>query len=193
MRYGAKLDETCREYLTGGYKNVQRMSQLIDVLLEFSKLSNVEPQREDFDISAVAREILDELKRTSPERRYVFRIADGIMVNGDPKLLGVALNNLLRNAWKYTGKKEETVIEFTATEIAGNQAYFVRDNGEGFDLADADKLFIPFQRLPGSEEFKGSGIGLATVERIIRRHGGRVWAEGEPGKGACFYFTLSAD
>lgn len=191
MQYGAKLDETCREYLTGGYKNVQRMSQLIDVLLEFSKLSNVEPRREDFDISAVAREILDELKRTSPERRYLFRIADGIMVNGDPKLLGVALNNLLRNAWKYTGKKEETVIEFGATEIAGNQAYFVRDNGEGFDLADADKLFIPFQRLPGSEEFKGSGIGLATVERIIRRHGGKVWAEGEPGKGACFYFTLS--
>jgi signal transduction histidine kinase len=141
----------------------------------------------------MAREIVEELKRTSRERRYVFRIADGIIVNGDPKLLGVALNNLLRNAWKYTGNKEEAVIEFGATKIGGKQAYFVRDNGEGFDMADADKLFIPFQRLPGSEEFKGSGIGLATVERIIRRHGGKVWPEGDRGKGACFYFTLSAD
>jgi len=191
--YGAKLDETCREYLTGGYNSVQRMSELIDVLLEFSKLSNVEPSREDVDISAMAREIVEELKRTSQERRYVFRIADGIIVNGDPKLLGVALNNLLRNAWKYTGNREEAVIEFGATEIGGKHAYFVRDNGEGFDMADADKLFVPFQRLPGSEEFKGSGIGLATVERIIRRHGGKVWAEGDRGKGACFYFTLSAD
>ena len=191
--YGAKLDETCREYLTGGYNSVQRMSELIDVLLEFSKLSNVEPSREDVDISAMAREIVEELKRTSQERRYVFRIADGIIVNGDPKLLGVALNNLLRNAWKYTGNREEAVIEFGATEIGGKHAYFVMDNGEGFDMADADKLFVPFQRLPGSEEFKGSGIGLATVERIIRRHGGKVWAEGDRGKGACFYFTLSAD
>lgn len=191
-QYGSELDETCREYLTGGYKNVQRMSQLIDVLLEFSKLSNIEPQRENFDISAVAREILDELRRTSPERRYVFRIAHGIMVNGDPKLLRVALDNLLCNALKYTGKREEAVIEFGATEIGGEQTFFVRDNGQGFDQADADKLFVPFQRLPGSEEFNGSGIGLATVERIIKRHDGKVWAEGEPDKGATFYFTLEA-
>jgi len=141
----------------------------------------------------VAREILDELKRASPERRCVFRVADRIMVNGDPRLLRVALNNLLRNAWKYTGKKEEAVIEFGATELDGKPAYFVRDNGEGFDVADAHKLFIPFQRLPAAEEFQGSGIGLATVERIVLRHGGKVWAEGEPGKGACFYFTLAAD
>jgi PAS domain S-box-containing protein len=188
--YGAKLDETGREYVTGGYKNVQRMNQLIDVLLQFSKLSNAEPQRENFDISAMSREIVDELKRTSPERRHIFRTTDGIRADGDPKLLRVALSNLLLNAWKYTCKKEEATIEFGATEIGGKQAYFVKDNGEGFDLADADKLFIPFQRLPGSEEFKGSGIGLATVERIIRRHGGKVWAEGERGKGACFYFTL---
>lgn len=189
----AELDETCGDYLTGGYKNVQRMSDLIDVLLEFSKLSSVEPQRENADISAMAREIVDELKRTSPERHYAFRIADGIIVNGDPKLLRVALNNLLRNAWKYTGKKEEAVIEVGATELCGKRVYFVRDNGQGFDQADTGKLFTPFQRLPGAEEFQGSGIGLATVERIIQRHGGKVWAEGEPDRGACFYFTLSAD
>lgn len=188
--YGAKLDETCCKYLTAGYKNVQRMSQLIDVLLEFSKLSKVEPHRENIDLSVVVREITDELKSTSPERRCVFSIADGVIVNGDPKLLRVALDNLLRNAWKYTGNKEETVIEFGATEINGKLAYFVRDNGKGFDMADTGKLFIPFQRLPGAEEFKGFGIGLATVERIILRHGGRIWAEGEPGKGATFYFTL---
>ena len=105
----------------------------------------------------------------------------------------IRLNNILRNAWKYTGKREEAVIEFGATEIGGKQVCFVRDNGSGFDQADADKLFRPFQRLPGSEEFRGSGIGLATVDRIIRRHGGKVWAEGEPGKGARFYFTLSAE
>lgn len=188
--YGAKLDETCNELLTSGCEEVQRMSQLIDVLLEFSKLSNVEPHRENIDLSVVAREIAARLKSTSPERRYVFRIADGVIVNGDPKLLRVALDNLLSNAWKYTGNKEEAVIEFGATEINGKQVYFVRDNGNGFDMVDADELFTPFQRLPGAEEFKGFGIGLATVERIIHRHGGRIWAEAEPGKGATFYFTL---
>ena len=191
--HGSEFDETTREYLTGGYKNVRRMSDLIDVLLGFSKLSSIEPQRENADISAMAREIADELKGMSPERHHVFRIADGIIVNGDPKLLKVVMNNLLRNAWKYTGKKEEAVIEVGATELCGKQAYFVRDNGQGFDQADTGKLFTPFQRLPGAEEFKGSGIGLATVERIIQRHGGKVWAEGKPGQGACFYFTLSAD
>ena len=192
-QYGTNLDETCREYLTGGHKSVQRMNQLIDVLLRFSQLSNVEPQRESFDISAISRDIVDELKRTSPERRYAFLTTDGIMAYADPKLIRVVLSNLLCNAWKYTGKKEEATIEFGATDIGDKQTYFVRDNGEGFDLAEADKVFIPFQRLAGAEEFKGSGIGLATVKRIIRRHGGKVWAEGKLGKGACFYFTLSAD
>jgi len=190
---GEQMDEVCKEYLMKGFQSVQSMSQLIDVLLKFSKLSRVEPRRENVDLSAMVRELLDELKRTSPERTCVFHITDGIMVNADQKLLRVALSNLLRNAWKYTGKREEAVIEFGATEIGGKQVYFVRDNGSGFDLADADKLFRPFQRLPGSEEFRGTGIGLATVDRIIRRHGGKVWAEGEPGKGACFYFTLSEE
>ena len=102
----------------------------------------------------------------------------------------MVLDNLLGNAWKYAGIREDAVIEFGETEVDGKPAFFVRDNGPGFDMADADKLFVPFQRLPGTEVDAGFGIGLATVERIIRRHGGRVWAEGEPGKGATFYFTL---
>ncbi|MBT1073604.1 sensor histidine kinase [Pelotalea chapellei] len=188
--HGAQLDESTRKYLTSGYNNSRRMSQLIDTLLEFSKLSHLEPRRTTFDLSAMAREIVAELNGTAPERRCIFHIADRIMANGDPKLLRVALHNLLQNAWKYTGTRDEALVEFGATEIDGAPAYFVRDNGKGFDPADAGKLFIPFQRLPGAEEFKGSGIGLATVDRIIRRHGGKVWADAEPGKGSIFYFTL---
>jgi len=112
------------------------------------------------------------------------------VANGDASLLKVVLENLLGNAWKYTGKQEQAVIEFGVADIDGEKACFVRDNGPGFDMAHAGNLFVPFQRLPGTDEYQGYGIGLATVERIIKRHGGRVWAEGEPGKGATFYFTL---
>ena len=188
--YGPQLDEMSRKYLANGYNSARRMSQLIDVLLEFSKLSHLELRLEAVDLSAVAREIAQELKETSPERRHTFRIFDGIMANGDARLLRVALNNLINNAWKYTGKQDEAVIELGIMEIEDMQVFFVRDNGTGFQQTDVDNLFKPFQRLPGSEEFTGSGIGLATVDRIIRRHGGTIWAEGEPGKGATFYFTL---
>jgi light-regulated signal transduction histidine kinase (bacteriophytochrome) len=130
------------------------------------------------------------LERVETERRVTFRITNGIVVNGDAKLLNIVLDNLIGNAWKYSGNREGTIIEFGVTEKEGQQAYFVSDNGPGFDMAYSEKLFIPFRRLPGAEEFKGNGIGLATVERIIRRHGGRIWAESELGKGATFYFTL---
>ena len=188
--HGPQLDEMSRKYLANGYNNARRMSQLIDVLLEFSKLSHLELRLEAVDLSAVAREIAQELKEASPECRHVFRIPDGIMANGDARLLRVALNNLINNAWKYTGKQDEAVIELGIMEIEDMQVFFVRDNGTGFQQTDADNLFKLFQRLPGSEDFTGSGIGLATVERIIRRHGGSIWAEGKPGKGATFYFTL---
>ncbi len=118
---------------------------------------------------------------------------DGIAAKADPNLLRVALINLLGNAWKYTSNCVDAVIEFGEREIGGKPVYFVRDNGAGFDQADADKLFVPFQRLPGAVAFRGFGIGLATVERIVRRHEGKIWVEGEPDKGATFYFTLSAD
>jgi PAS domain S-box-containing protein len=187
---GDDLDEQCRGYLQEGYKNTLHMSQLIDALLNFSLLAHVEPRREKVDISMLAQAAAAELIQTEPERRVTFRIADGRINEGDVNLLRVVLDNLLGNAWKHTVIREEAVIEFGSAEIDGKPAYFVRDNGTGFDMADADKLFIPFQRLPGAEEFKGFGIGLATVERIVHRHGGRVWAKGEPGKGATFYFTL---
>ena len=167
------------------------MNQLIDTLLKFSRIIRDEMRHDTVDLSAMAQEVAASLEKGEPERRVKFRIAEGIKVNGDAGLLHIVLDNLIGNAWKYSGKQEETVIEFGVKEIEGKTAFFVRDNGPGFDMAYAEKLFVPFQRLPGTAEFKGHGIGLATVERIIRRHGGRVWAEGEPGKGATFYFTLS--
>ncbi len=189
---GDNLDERCKEYIQEAYDGTWRMNQLIDTLLNFSRMARLELRREIVDMGAMAQEVAVGLKLAEPARRAAFRIVEGVTVNGDAKLLHVVLENLLGNAWKYTSMQEEAVIEFGATEIDGKQAFFVRDNGPGFAMADAEKLFIPFQRLPGAEETKGFGIGLATVDRIIRRHGGRVWAEGEPGKGATFYFTLGS-
>jgi light-regulated signal transduction histidine kinase (bacteriophytochrome) len=138
----------------------------------------------------MARAVALELGKEQPGRRVTFSIVPGVNVHGDAKLLRVVLQNLLGNAWKYTGQKEGAVIEFGVTAMAGKSAFFVRDNGPGFDSAHADLLFRAFQRLPGTEEFRGFGVGLATVQRIIHLHGGRVWAEGTVGQGATFYFTV---
>lgn len=186
-----ELNAQCCGYLEEAYNGTWRMNQLIDTLLKFSQLAHVELHMEPFDFSTLAHEVATELKLLDPERPVTFRIIPGILCNGDTNLLRVVLENLFGNAWKYTKSREKAVVEFGMQELDGQQVYFVRDNGLGFAMTDADKLFIPFKRLPGSEEFKGHGIGLATVERIIRRHGGRVWAEGEPGRGATFYFTVS--
>jgi PAS domain S-box-containing protein len=188
---GDKLDEHCKEYLHETYGGTMRMNRLIEALLQFSRLVHAELNRERVDLSSIAKEVAGELKGMEPARRVEVRIADRIDANGDANLLRVVLANLLGNAWKYTVTREDAVIEFAATEIDGQPVFLVQDNGNGFDMAYADKPFAPFQRLPGAEECRGFGIGLATVERIIRRHGGRVWAEGELGKGATFYFTLS--
>ena len=188
-----KLDEQCRHYIQETYDGTLRMNRLIEALLNFSRLAHVELNRDRVDLSSMAREVVEELKGAEAARRVEIRVADGIVANGDANLLRVVLTNLLDNAWKYTAMREEAVIEFGAKEIDGKPVYFVRDNGNGFNMADSEKLFAPFQRLPGAEECRGFGIGLATVERIVRRHGGRVCAEGEPGKGATFYFTLSTD
>ena len=142
------------------------------------------------DLSGIAGIVALELKVNEPQRNATFTIADGVEVEGDAQLLRVVLENLIGNAWKYTDGKEEALIEFGTAEKEGSRALFVRDNGPGFDMTHADRLFRPFQRLPGAEDVAGNGIGLATVQRIIHRHGGRVWAEGDPGKGATFYFTL---
>lgn len=190
---GDQLTEECMNYVQDIYNGVLHMNRLIEALLKFSLMGRVELHREKVLICKLAHEVATMLKQSEPQRQVDFRITDGITVDADANLVRVVLDNLLGNAWKYTAMREEAVIEFGTTEIGGKQVYFVRDNGAGFDLADAGKLFVAFKRLPGVEEFKGSGIGLATAERIIKRHCGKIWAEGEPGKGACFYFTLSAD
>jgi PAS domain S-box-containing protein len=190
---GDRLDEQCNRYLQQTYEGTLRMNRLIEALLQFARLARVELRRETVDLSALARAAAAELRISEPQRRVTCHLADGVMVDGDANLLRVVLDNLLGNAWKYTGRREEAVIEFGMIEIDGETACFVRDNGAGFAMKDAEKLFIPFKRLPGAEEFRGFGIGLPTVERIVRRHGGRIWAEGKPGKGATFFFTLPAD
>ena len=191
MICGEQLPKECRDYVQGAYDGTLRMNRLIDALLNFATLARVQPRRETVDLSALAQEVSLELKMAEPGRRVEFRIAPGVLGVGDAGLLRVVFDNLLGNAWKYTGRREQAVIEFAATRIDGKEVYFVRDNGPGFRKSDADKLFAPFQRLPGAEEFRGFGIGLATVQRIIQRHGGRVWAEAEPDRGATFYFALA--
>ena len=187
-----KLDEQCSGYLRNIYQATLTMTGLIETLLNFSRILRTKMYYETVDLSAMAQAVAASLKAAEPDQRVTFRIAEGITVNGDAGLLEIALNNLIGNAWKYSGKRDEAIIEFGVTERDGKPAFFVRDNGCGFDMADAGQLFAPFQRLHG-EEFEGHGIGLASVERIIRRHGGRVWAESEPDKGATFYFTLRTE
>ena len=147
-------------------------------------------QREDVDLSVIANSIASELQKSQPDRQTEFIIGEGLVANGDGKLLQVMLENLMGNSWKFTGKKPEGLIEFNSTQNNGKSVYFVRDNGAGFDMEYADKLFGAFQRLHGVSEFEGTGIGLANVQRIVHRHGGRVWAEGTIDQGATFYFTL---
>lgn len=192
MFCGDQIPGDCRDYVQSSYESALRMNQLIESLLDFSRMGHVEPHREIVDLCELAHEVVKMLKQTEPGREVEFRIADGLKANADAGLLHVVLTNLLGNAWKYTSTREKAIIEFDTTLMENKPVYFIRDNGTGFDKTKADKLFVPFQRLPGTEEHKGFGIGLATVERIIRRHGGRVWAEGAPDKGATFYFTLSA-
>jgi PAS domain S-box-containing protein len=169
-----------------------RMDKLIGALLNFSRIDYVEPLRVEADLTSMVHEVATELAQIEPERQTYFRIADGLTSYADASLLRLVLDNLLGNAWKYTREQEKVVIEFGVTDIDGVPTYFVRDNGVGFVKEDANRLFVPFHRLPGAEKSIGSGIGLATVERIIRRHGGRVWAESELGKGTTVYFSLSA-
>ncbi len=187
---GASLDEQCLGYLQEINDATLRMNELIDALLRFSAVTRSELHRETVDLSSLAKTVAAELALTEPGRRATFRIADGLTADGDTHLLRVVLENLVGNAWKYTAVREEAVIEFGVTDIDGKPTWFVRDNGTGFAMVDAEKLFLPFQRLADADEVGGHGIGLATVQRIVQRHGGRVWAEGEPGKGATFWFTL---
>lgn len=166
------------------------MGQLIDDLLKLSRMSRAAMKVQRVDLSALAMKIGMNFAKSEPSRRVKFSIPDNIIGYGDETLLEVALQNLLDNAWKFTAKTTAAVIEFGTIERDGRTNYFVRDTGAGFDMRYVDKLFGPFQRLHTVHEFAGTGIGLATVHRIITRHGGRVWAEGAVGQGATFYFTL---
>lgn len=184
-----QLDEQARGFIREIFDGALSMNNLITALLKFSRVTRVEIRREAVDLCYIANSVVKELERSHPKRQTIFRIAKMPPVNGDAGLLRIVLENLIGNAWKYTGNREGTVIEVGITKREGKPVCFIRDNGPGFDLTRAGKLFEPFHRLPGSC-FEGHGIGLATVDRIIRRHGGRVWAESKPGEGATFLFTL---
>jgi signal transduction histidine kinase len=188
--HGQALDATARGYVTRTRVAAQRMGTLIDDLLALSKMTRRELADEEVDLSVLAHHTLAQLAQLDPQRRVEIEVADGMRVRGDTGLLAIALENLLSNAWKYTARCDRARISFQPTRHNGQTVYHVRDNGAGFDMTYADKLFRPFQRLHTDGDFTGSGIGLATVARIIQRHGGRVWAQGEPGKGAVFSFTL---
>ncbi|MBZ0157739.1 MAG: hypothetical protein K8I29_16205 [Alphaproteobacteria bacterium] len=184
------LDEEGRDYLTEVRNASQRMAQLIDELLKLSRLTRGEMNRTTVDLSVMVQNIAKALKNSQPERHVTFRIAEGLVATGDPTLLKVVLDNLIGNAWKFTSKKDIALIEFGATDFEETPVYFVRDNGAGFDMKYAGKIFGTFQRLHRDEDFPGTGIGLSIIQRIIHRHGGSVCAEGEPEQGATFYFTL---
>ncbi|MBA7657235.1 Adaptive-response sensory-kinase SasA [subsurface metagenome] len=188
--YTDRLDDEGKSYLQRVRSASQRMAELIDDLINLSRLTRGEMSYETVDLSALAQTIAMELQQSQPERDVEFTIAPGLLAKGDAHLLRVVLKNLLDNAWKFSRKQASARIKFGYAETNGQSAYFVRDNGVGFDMAYANKLFGAFQRLHSPDEFEGSGIGLATVQRIIHRHGGKIWAESAVGQGATFYFTL---
>ena len=188
--YGGKLGEEGDDFLRRVRAATQRMAQLIDDMLQLSRVSRGDFTREDVDLSKMAHSLVASYRVKHPERDVEFTMPDGIIVEGDYRLLHVVLDNLIGNAWKYTSKVEKARIEMGALPVEGTTAYFIRDNGAGFDQNYAGKLFGAFQRLHTAAEFEGTGVGLATVRRIINRHGGRVWAGGIVDRGATFYFTL---
>lgn len=188
--YSDRFDDTGKDYIGRVRAASQRMGQLIDDMLKLSRLNRNEMTLEKVDLSAMVESICNELHATQPERHVEFVIARGISVKGDVRLLRVFMENLLNNAWKFTGNKSNARIEFGVSQKDGEDCYFIQDNGAGFDMTYANKLFGAFQRLHDMEEFSGTGIGLAIVQRIVHRHGGKVWAKGEVGKGATFNFTL---
>jgi light-regulated signal transduction histidine kinase (bacteriophytochrome) len=189
---GPALDPESRSHLERIRNATQRMGRLIDDLLALSKVSRAGMKQERVDVSEMAAQIVAELGRQAPARAVTVNIAPGLTATGDAQLVRLALQNLIENAWKFTGRRERPCIEVGQTkDDRGRPAFFIRDNGAGFDPAFAGNLFGPFQRLHASSEFPGTGIGLATVQRIVHRHGGHVWAEGRIDDGACFCFTLS--
>ncbi len=191
--YGDKLDATAVDYLHRVRANAQQMARLIDDLLKLSRVTREDLRKESVALAPIAEAIFTRLKEADPERNVEMVIPASLVAEGDPGLMAVALENLLGNAWKFTRRQPRARIELGVTNKNGQRVYFVRDDGAGFDQAHVAKLFGAFQRLHSQREFDGNGIGLAMVQRIVQRHGGRVWAEGVVDKGATIYFTLTDD
>lgn len=191
-KYAPLLDEQGRDYLNRVRAASQRMGALIEDLLKLSRLTRAELKLTRVDLSELAADIAQELKTASPEPPVEFKLTQGLVVQADRSLLRQALENLLSNAWKFSGRVERPLVEVGVEEVDGQRVLFVRDNGAGFDMAHADRLFAPFQRLHSDSEFPGTGIGLAIVQRVINRLGGRIWVRAALDQGATFYLTLPA-
>jgi light-regulated signal transduction histidine kinase (bacteriophytochrome) len=190
LRY--QLDDKSRDHLRRVLAAAARMNELIDALLELSRMSRAALGRHKVDITALGYAVVDELRRRDVSRRLSATIAPDMVAQADGRLVRIMLDNLVGNAWKFTGKSENPHVELGVENHDGETVFFVRDNGAGFDMAYAERLFTPFQRLHSEREYAGTGIGLATVRRIVERHGGRIWADSKPGAGSTFYFTLPA-
>ncbi|MEX2535589.1 MAG: ATP-binding protein [Trueperaceae bacterium] len=188
--YGSKLDEQGIVYLDRTRAAVKRMNALIEDLLDLSRLATIRVRRKGVDLTQLALDVVDDLRARDPEHEVEVKVEDDLKVEGDEQLLRVVFENLLGNAWKFTRGCQTPRIDVGSRIEAGRRVFCVRDNGVGFEMAYGDKLFVPFQRLHTQDRFEGSGIGLATVKRIINKHSGKIWASSEPGQGASFYFTL---
>lgn len=191
--YAGQLDATARDYLERAHGASQRMGTLIDALLRLSRVSRKELMWRDINLSEFAQDSLARLRNQHPQRKVETHIETDLVTRGDSALLGVLIDNLIGNAWKYTGKTQHPVIEFGARQQEDETVYCVKDNGAGFDMQYADTLFAPFQRLHRDDEFEGTGIGLATAQRIVHSHHGRIWVEARPDEGASFFFTLGRE
>lgn len=188
--YHDKLDERGKSHLLRVRNAAQRMGQLIDEVLDLSRIQRAELSRVAIDLTTMAKEIIEDLRRQQTRSHVKVMIEPGMSAVGDPQLLRTFFQNLLENAWKFTSRHDKANIEVGSRECDGKRVFFVKDDGAGFDMAHADMLFAPFQRLHAQTEFPGTGVGLASAQRIIHRHGGTIWAEGEVEKGATFHFTL---
>ena len=188
--HAEQLDHEGEDYLRRIRAASKRMASMIDAILHLSRIGRYEVRRKQVNLSALAQDIAADLKVTDPDRQVEFVIAEGVVVSGDPALLRIALENLIGNAWKFTQRLESARIEFGVMGRGKKTVYYVRDDGVGFDMKYVDKLFVPFQRLHSTMEYTGTGIGLASVQRVVRRHGGDIWAESVLNKGTTFYFTL---
>jgi light-regulated signal transduction histidine kinase (bacteriophytochrome) len=188
--YAGSLDERGRHYLERVRSGTQRMGQLIDDLLGLSRITRAPLSRDRVDLTGISRKVLADLGARDPDRRIETKVAEGLVGQGDSRLVMVLFENLLGNAWKFTSKRPDARVEVGSEVHDGEPAFFVRDNGAGFNMAYANKLFAPFQRLHSDKEFQGTGIGLATVHRVVSRHGGRIWVDAAIDRGATFFFTL---